>query len=239
MLARFKWITQLFMHVCSFDANRLCMLLEKNLEKWLWKLSSINVTTDLCTDWELSVKSVSTKEWREKNKLKKKKSHPSHSKGCQVKHYNHCPTSSTNDKINQTNLYLQCDLMGTMEIQHRSDQGLSWDHGNSLGFSRAFLFLPLRTKHWPLHPSIPYWEHRGSAEECWMSMVRLHQHLWREGDGGSLCDLMSLCTATAAVRGQEWKCTHTVKVSIPTNCQKTGNSVTLTSDQWRALQSRI
>lgn len=73
MLARFKWITQLFMHVCSFDANRLCMLLEKNLEKWLWKLSSINVTTDLCTDWELSVKSVSTKEWREKNKLKKKK----------------------------------------------------------------------------------------------------------------------------------------------------------------------
>lgn len=129
--------------------------------------------------------------------------------------------------------------MGTMEIQHRSDQGLSWDHGNSLGFSRAFLFLPLRTKHWPLHPSIPYWEHRGSAEECWMSMVRLHQHLWREGDGGSLCDLMSLCTATAAVRGQEWKCTHTVKVSIPTNCQKTGNSVTLTSDQCQHFKAEF
>lgn len=32
MLAPFKWISQLFMHVCSFDANRLCMLLEKTLK---------------------------------------------------------------------------------------------------------------------------------------------------------------------------------------------------------------
>lgn len=35
MLAPFKWISQLFMHVCSFDANRLCMLLEKKKKKTL------------------------------------------------------------------------------------------------------------------------------------------------------------------------------------------------------------
>lgn len=66
-----------------------------------------------------------------------------------------CAISGTKQIINQPNVYFLCVIICRMEIWHRSDQGLSWDHGNSLGFSRAFLFLPLRTRHWPLRPPVP------------------------------------------------------------------------------------
>lgn len=119
-------------------------------------------------------------------------------------------------------MYFLCVIICRMEIWHRSDQGLSLDHGNSSGFSRAFLFLPLRTRHWPLHPSIPHWKPRGRGEECKMSMVRLHQHLWRERerggggregerqrDGGARPDCPLLFYI--ANQGQKWNSAHSVQ----------------------------
>lgn len=55
------------MHVCSFDANRLCMLLgkkkkkeEKSLKNDFENFPPENVTTVLCIDLEMSVKAMNS-----------------------------------------------------------------------------------------------------------------------------------------------------------------------------------
>lgn len=55
------------MHVCSFDANRLCMLLGKKRKKKKKSLKNDfenfppeNVTTVLCIDLEMSVKAMNS-----------------------------------------------------------------------------------------------------------------------------------------------------------------------------------
>lgn len=42
------------MHVCSFDANRLCMLLEKTLKNDFENFPPLNVSESFCTGLEMS-----------------------------------------------------------------------------------------------------------------------------------------------------------------------------------------
>lgn len=42
------------MHVCSFDANRLCMLEEKTLKNDFENFPPLNVTESFCTSLEMS-----------------------------------------------------------------------------------------------------------------------------------------------------------------------------------------
>lgn len=142
--------------------------------------------------------------------------------------------SGTKRIINQPNVYFLCVIICRMEIQHRSDQGLSKDHGNSLEFSRAFLFLPLRTRHWPLHPSIPPLK----TQRRRRGMQNVNGQTTAaplERGRTSRCEVWPSSAPLALLIGcQKWNSTRSVQGGQRTN----RHGLTPDSEQKRGLQDR-